>query len=60
MAKRKKMKMKTEREKEAKDRQTTDTGKSQRTPKPNKLITRALTQVRQKTKAEIERAKELR
>ena len=60
MAKRKKMKTKAEREKEVNDQQTTDTGKSPRTPKPKKLITKASTQARQKTKAEIERAKELR
>ena len=60
MTKRKKMKTKAEREKEVKDWQTTDTGKSPRTPKPKRLITKASTQARHKTKAEIERAKELR
>ena len=59
MTKRKKMKMKAEREEEAKDQQTTSMGKSPRTPKPKKLITKTSTQARQKTKAEIERAKEL-
>ena len=48
MAKRKKMKTKAEREKMVKDQQTTETGKSPRTPKPKKLITKALTQARQK------------
>ena len=65
MTKRKQTKMVAQREaerreKEVKDQQTTDTGKSPRTPKPTRLITKASTQARQKTKAEIERAKELR
>ena len=34
------------REKEVKDQQTTDTGKSPRTPKPKRLITKASTQAR--------------
>ena len=48
------------REKEAKDQKTTDPGKSLRTPKPKKIITKAVAQARQKTKAELEKAKELR
>ena len=60
MTKRKTMKTKAEREKEVKDQQTTDTGKSPRTPKSKRIITKASTQARQKTKAEIERVKELR
>ena len=48
-----------EAEREAKDHQTRGTGKSARTLKPRKILTEAGKQVRQKTKAEIERAKEL-
>ena len=65
MTKRKKMKMIAEREaemreREVRDQKTTDPGKSQRTPKPKKIITRVVARAKQKTKEEIERAKEPR
>ena len=42
MTKRKKMKTIAEREAEMRDQKTTDLGKSPRTPKPKKIITRAV------------------
>ena len=59
MAKRKTTQMKAQKE-EAREQQTKDMGKSPRAPKPKKLITKAAVQAKNKTKKEIERAKELR
>ena len=47
------------RQREARNYRTTEAGKSARTPKPRRMLTRAGKQARKKTKAEIERAKEL-
>ena len=47
-------------EREVRDQKTADPGKSQRTPKPKKIITKVVEWAKQKTKEEIERAKELR
>ena len=65
MPKRKVMQTRVQKEAERKkegerDEKTTDPGKSLRTTKPKKLITKAVAQTKQKTKAELERAKELR
>ena len=59
MAKRKTTQMKAQKE-EVREPQTKDMRKSSRAPKPKKLITKVAAQAKEKTKKEIERAKELR